>query len=52
MFEDRAGTPHISELRHDEEVLASLNVEELGLVGAAEASDGIGRNVYQFLEED
>jgi hypothetical protein len=40
MVEDRAGTPHISELRYDEEILASLNFEELGLAGAAEALGG------------
>jgi hypothetical protein len=35
--EDRAGTPHISELQADDDVLAPLSVEELGMVGEAEA---------------
>jgi len=33
MLEDRAGTPHLSELQHDEDVTAALQVEELGLAG-------------------
>lgn len=40
MLEDRAGTPHISELRHDEEMLMSPDVEELGMAGAVEAIGG------------
>ncbi|KAF1938865.1 hypothetical protein EJ02DRAFT_425378 [Clathrospora elynae] len=35
--EDRAGTPHISELQPDDEVIAPLTVEELGMGGEAEA---------------
>ena len=33
MLEDRAGTPHLSELQHDEDITATLNMEELGLAG-------------------
>jgi hypothetical protein len=47
MLEDRAGTPHISELR-DEEVLASLNTEELGIAGAM---GGFSRSVAMLPEE-
>ncbi|KAF2821368.1 hypothetical protein CC86DRAFT_470600 [Ophiobolus disseminans] len=36
MLEDRAGTPHISELKQDEDVVTSLHVVELGLVGAVD----------------
>ncbi|KAF2027999.1 hypothetical protein EK21DRAFT_114346 [Setomelanomma holmii] len=37
MLEARAGTPHISELHFDDdEVQSRMNVEELGLAGAAE----------------
>jgi hypothetical protein len=36
MLEDRAGTPHISELQHDEDVFTCLSVEELGLAGDVE----------------
>jgi hypothetical protein len=37
LFEDRVGTPHISELRLDDDVSAHLNVEELGIAGEVEA---------------
>jgi hypothetical protein len=50
MVEDRAGTPHISELRYDEEVMASLNVEELGLAGAAEALCGSEWSMVEVQE--
>lgn len=36
MLEDRAGTPHLSELQHDEEVTPTLLVEELGMTGAVD----------------
>jgi hypothetical protein len=39
--EDRAGTPHISELQADDDVIAPLSVEELGMGGEVEA---LGRN--------
>jgi hypothetical protein len=35
--EDRAGTPHISELQTDDDVIAPFSVEELGMGGEAEA---------------
>jgi hypothetical protein len=47
MLEDRAGTPHVSEFR-DEEVLASLNTEELGIAGAM---GGFSRSVAMLREE-
>jgi hypothetical protein len=44
MLEDRAGTPHISELQHDEDVFTSLSVEELGLAGDVESMVDCGSN--------
>ena len=35
MLEDRAGTPHISELRYDEDFFVSMRVEDLELARAA-----------------
>jgi hypothetical protein len=35
--EDRAGTPHISEIQADDHVIAPLSVEELGMGGEVEA---------------
>jgi hypothetical protein len=35
MLEDRVGTPHISELQHDENITVHLDIEELGLAGEA-----------------
>lgn len=51
MLEDRAGTPHISELGYDEEALGGLNVEELCMAGAAQVSGGIDRSAMEFCEE-
>jgi hypothetical protein len=36
MREDRVGTPHISELQHDEDMTVQLDDEELGLAGAVD----------------
>jgi hypothetical protein len=36
MLEDRVGTPHISELQHDENITVHLDIEELGLAGEAD----------------
>lgn len=51
LLEDRAGTPHISELGYDDEVLASLNGEELGIAGASGASGGVDWSVSELQED-
>jgi hypothetical protein len=47
--EDRAGTPHISELQADEEVMAPLGVEELAMVGGLVALEKPGEEEFQVM---
>jgi hypothetical protein len=46
--EDRAGTPHISELQADDDVIAPLSVEELSMGGEVEALARI-RHEQEFV---